>query len=52
MEFFDSDCNPVCKYEDMLNRAAPWGATQTNWEKDIKALGIRIIDPEDVIMNK
>ena len=52
MKFYDSNANLICKYEDMLNSAAPFGVTQTNWEKAITTLGLRIKDPGEIIKNK
>lgn len=52
MRFFDSDSNFVCKYEDMLNMAAPFGAEPSDWEKSITALGVQIKDPAEIIKNR
>lgn len=51
MKFYDSKGNLICKYEDMLNRAAPWGFEKTSWERSIEGLGIKIIDAEGIIKN-
>ena len=51
MKFYDSKGNLICKYEDMLNGASPFGVERTNWEIRIAALGIRIDDPEGIIKN-
>ena len=51
MKFYDSKGNLICKYEDMLNRAAPWGFKKTSWEISIEGLGIKIIDAEGIFKN-
>lgn len=51
MKFYDSKGNLICKYEDMLNRATPWGFEKTNWERGIEGLGIKIIDAEGIFKN-
>lgn len=51
MKFYDAKGNLICKYEDMFNRAAPWGFEKTNWEKSIEGLGIEIIDASGIIKN-
>lgn len=51
MKFYDSKGNLICKYEDMLNTAAPWGFEKTNWEKGLEGLGIEIIDTSGIIKN-
>lgn len=43
--------NLICKYEDMLNKAAPWGFEKTSWERSIEGLDIKIIDAEGIIKN-
>ena len=52
MKFFDLDGNLICKYEDMINHPAPYGATPSDWEKSLWALGIDIRDPQNIIENK
>jgi hypothetical protein len=52
MKFYDSKANFICKYEDMLNGASPFGVKQTRWEKSVAALDIRIDDPEGIIKNR
>ena len=52
MKFFDLDGNLICKYEDMINHPAPYGATPSDWEKSLWALGIDIRDPQNIIKNK
>ena len=51
MKFYDSKGNLICKYEDMLNRAAPWGFEKTSWERSTEGLGIKIIDAEGIFKN-
>ena len=51
MKFFDLDGNLICKYEDMLNYPAPYGAAPSDWEKSLWALGIQVKDPENIIKN-
>lgn len=51
MKFYDAKGNLICKYEDMLNTAAPWGIEKTKWEKGIEGLGIEIIDTSGIIKN-
>ena len=51
MKFYDSKGNLFCKYEDMLNKTAPWGFEKTNWERSIEGLGIEIIDASGIIKN-
>ena len=51
MKFYDSQHNLICKYEDMLNHAAFLGFEKTNWEIALKALGVPIIDNEEIIKN-
>ena len=51
MKFYDAKGNLICKYEDMFNRAAPWGFEKTNWEKSIEGLGIEMIDASGIIKN-
>ena len=51
MKFYDSKGNLICKYEDMLNRAAPWGFEKTSWERSIEELDIKIIDAEGIFKN-
>lgn len=49
--FCDSKDNIICKYEDMLNNAAPWGFEKTSWERGIEGLGIKVLNPEKIIKN-
>lgn len=49
IKFYDSKKNFICKYEDMLNGAIPFGVKKTNWEKSIEALGVKIIDTERIL---
>lgn len=51
MKFYNANGKLTCKYEDMINSAAPWGCEQTIWEKSLKGLGIRIIDVTGIIKN-
>ena len=51
MKFYNTNGKLVCKYEDMINTAAPWGQEQTNWEKGLKGLNIKITDVERIIKN-
>ena len=51
MKFYDSKGNLICKYEDMINGAAPWGFEKTSWERSIEGLGIKIIDAEGIFKN-
>ena len=51
MKFYNANGKLICKYEDMINRAAPWGHEQTIWEKSLKGLGIKIIDATGIIKN-
>ena len=51
LKFYDSKGNLICKYEDMLNTAAPWGLEKTKWEKSLEGLGIVIIDTSGIIKN-
>ena len=51
MKFYNTNGKLVCKYEDMINTAAPWGQEQTNWEKGLKELNIKITDAEGIIKN-
>lgn len=52
MKFYDMNNNFICKYEDMLNFAAPLGEKNTNWEEAILNLKIKIIDDFEIIKNK
>ena len=52
VSFYDKDKHMILKYEDMLNRAAPYGFEKTNWEKGLENLGVEIIDPTEIIKNK
>ena len=51
MKFYDSQNNLIFKYEDMLNKASPFGCEKTNWEKSLESLGVKIIDNEEIIKN-
>ena len=42
----------IFKYEDMLNHAAPYGFEKTSREKGLEELGVKIIDPTEIIKNK
>ena len=50
--FCDKDMRTIIKYEDMLNHGAPYGSEKTNWEKGLEKLGVKIIDPTEIIKNK
>ena len=50
--FYDKNHRMICKYEDMLNRAAPYGFEKTIWEKSLEQLGVEIIDITEIIKNK
>ena len=52
LKFYDSKNNFICKYEDMLNGAVPFGVPKSNWERSVESLGIKIIDNEWIIKNK
>ena len=52
MRFYDTNNNFICRYEDMLNFAAPLGEKNTNWEEAILNLKIKIIDDFEIIKNK
>ena len=52
MKFYDMNNNFICKYEDMLNFAAPLGEKNTNWAEAILNLKIKIIDDFEIIKNK
>ena len=52
MKFYDMNNNLICKYEDMLNFAAPLGEKNTYWEQAILALNVKIIDDFEIIKNK
>ena len=41
----------ICKYKDYLNVASMYQAPKTSWEIGIKALGLKIIDPQEIIKN-
>ena len=41
----------ICKYKDYLNVASMYQAPKTPWEVGIKALGLKIIDPQEIIKN-
>lgn len=41
LKFYDLNKNLICKYEDMLNYAMPYGE-KTEWQKAIKNLGFKI----------
>ena len=41
----------TCKYKDYLNVASMYQAPKTPWEIGIKALGLKIIDPQEIIKN-
>ena len=51
MKFYNTNGKLVCKYEDMINTGAPWGQEQTNWEKGLRGLNIKITDVEGIIKN-
>ena len=51
LKFYDCNNNLICKYEDMINRASPFGFQESKWERQIKSLGIKIIDPSEIIKN-
>lgn len=42
LKFYDQEDRLICKYEDMLNHASGYGLEQTDWEKALKALNIKI----------
>lgn len=46
------DKDMIFKYEDMLNHAAPYGFEKTSREKGLEELGVKIIDPTEIIKNK
>lgn len=41
----------ICKYKDYINVASMYQAPKTPWEVGIKALGLKIIDPQEIIKN-
>ena len=41
----------ICKYKDYINVASMYQAPKTSWEVGIKALGLKIIDPQEIIKN-
>ena len=41
----------ICKYKDYINVASMYQAPKTPWEVGIKALGLKIIDPHEIIKN-
>lgn len=51
MKFYDTKDNLICKYEDMLNRAAPFGFEKTTWERSIEGLDIKMVDSSGIIKN-
>ena len=51
MLFYDKNHQVICKYEDMFNHASPYGAKKTNWENALVNLGVKIIDPTEIIKN-
>ena len=51
MKFYDTNGRLICKYEDIFNRAAPWGFEKTDWENHLERLGIKIVDTSGIIKN-
>ena len=51
MLFYDKNRQVICKYEDMFNHASPYGAKKTNWENALVNLGVKIMDPTEIIKN-
>ena len=41
----------ICQYKDYINVASMYQAPKTPWEIGIKALGLKIIDPQEIIKN-
>ena len=41
----------IAEYKDYVNRASMYQETKTAWEIGIKALGLKIIDPQEIIKN-
>lgn len=50
MTFFEGE-KIICKYKDYINVASMYQAPKTPWEVGIKALGLKIIDPQEIIKN-
>ena len=51
MLFYDKNHQVICKYEDMFNHASPYGVQKTNWENALANLGVKIMDPTEIIKN-
>ena len=41
----------IAEYKDYVNRASMYQEPKTAWEIGIKALGLKIIDPQEIIKN-
>ena len=41
----------ICKYKDFFNYASFYQEPKTDWEIKIKEIGLKIIDPQEIIKN-
>lgn len=50
--FYDKNQKRICRYEDMLNHGAPYGAPLTDWERALMDLQIPIVDEGYILKNR
>ena len=48
---FIEDGKIICKYNDFINYASSYQEQKTNWEISIMAIGLKIIDPQEIFKN-
>ena len=48
---FIEDGKIICKYKDFINYASSYQEQKTNWEISIMAIGLKIIDPQEIFKN-
>ena len=49
--FFIENGKTICRYSDSINYASFYQEPKTNWEIRIKEIGLKIIDPQEIIKN-
>ena len=50
MVFIENE-KTICTYKDFLNYASFYQEPKTKWEITIKEIGLKIIDPQEIIKN-
>lgn len=50
--FYDREKRKICKYEDMINWGAFYGATPTAWEQALMELPMTIVDKGWILKNR